>query len=75
MAIWRKEAFGPMTPPGVNAGARFEGGITAARATRDDVLGRKGRGELVQPNPRLRFGEAADAWLAGQVAELRPATR
>ena len=29
-----------------------EGGITAARATRDDVLGRKGRGELVQPNPR-----------------------
>lgn len=52
-----------------------EGGITAARAARDDVLGRKGRGERVQPNPRLRFGEAADAWLAGQVAELRPATQ
>jgi integrase len=52
-----------------------DGGITAARAARDDVLGRKGRGERVQPNPRLRFGEAADAWLAGQVAELRPATR
>lgn len=52
-----------------------EGGIMAARAARDDVLGRKGRGERVQPNPRLRFGEAADAWLAGQVAELRPATQ
>lgn len=52
-----------------------EGGITAARAERDDLLGRKGRGERVQPNPRLRFGEAADAWLAGQVAELRPTTQ
>ena len=52
-----------------------EGGITAARAARDDLLGRRGRGERVQPNPRLRFGEAADAWLAGQVADLRPATR
>ena len=52
-----------------------EGGITAARAERDDVRGRKGRGERVQPNPRLRFGEAADAWLAGQVAELRPTTQ
>jgi integrase len=52
-----------------------DGGIMAARAARDDVLGRKGRGERVQPNPRLRFGDAADAWLAGQVAELRPATQ
>ena len=52
-----------------------EGGITVARAARDDVLGRKGRGEQVRPNPGLRFGEAADAWLAGQVAELRPATQ
>ena len=51
------------------------GGIMAARAERDDVLGRKGRGERVQPNPRLRFGEAADAWLAGQVTELRPTTQ
>ena len=52
-----------------------EGGITAARAARDDVLGRKGRGERILPNPRLRFGEAANAWIAGQVAELRPATQ
>ena len=51
------------------------GGITAARAERDDVLGRKGKGQAVQPNPRLRFGEAADRWLAEQVSELRPATQ
>lgn len=51
------------------------GGITAARAVRDDVLGRKARGERVTPNPKLRFGEAADKWLAGPVASLRPATR
>ncbi len=53
----------------------IDGGITAARAARDDALGRKGKGERVQPNPRLRFSDAADAWLAGQVAELRPATQ
>jgi len=29
----------------------------------------------VQPNPRMRFGDAADRWLAVQVAALRPATR
>jgi hypothetical protein len=52
-----------------------EGGITAARAARDDVLGRKGRGEQVRPNPGLRFGEAADAWLAGQVASCAPRPR
>ena len=52
-----------------------EGGITAARTIRNDVLARKGKGERVQPNPKLRFGEAADAWLADQVADLRPATQ
>jgi hypothetical protein len=50
-----------------------EGGITAARAERDTILGRADRGERVQPN--LRFGDAADRWLAEQVAALRPATR
>jgi integrase len=49
--------------------------ITAARAARDDLLGRKARGDRVQPNPRLRFGEAADRWLNGQVVDLRPATQ
>lgn len=51
------------------------GGITAARAERDAILGAKGKGENVQPNPRLRFDEAADKWLAGQVSELRPQTQ
>lgn len=51
------------------------GGITAARTERDTILGARGRGERVQPNPRLRFGDAADRWLAEQVVELRPSTR
>jgi hypothetical protein len=51
-----------------------EGGITAARAERDTVLG-AGRGERVQPDPRLRSSDAAERWLAEQVAALRPATR
>jgi integrase len=54
---------------------RVEGGITAARTTRNDLLARKGKGERVQPNPKLRFGDAATAWLTGQAAELRPATQ
>ena len=29
----------------------------------------------MQPNPRLRFGDATDRWLAEQVASPRPATR
>ena len=33
------------------------------------------RGEQVRPNPRLRFGEAADAWLAEQVVRAAPARR
>ena len=52
-----------------------EGGITAARSVRNDLLGRKSRHERVSANPRLRFGDAADAWLAGPVSTLRPATR
>jgi integrase len=51
------------------------GGVRAARAVRDELLARRGRGERVQPNPRLRFEQAADAWLEEQVAGLRPATR
>lgn len=52
-----------------------DGGIAAARAVRNDLLGRKARHERVSANPRLRFGEAADAWLAGPVSTLRPATQ
>lgn len=53
----------------------IDGGITAARAERGAIVGAKGRGEHVQPNPRLKFGEASDKWLADQVADLRTATR
>jgi integrase len=49
--------------------------ITAARAERDSILGAKGKGERVQPNPRLMFGDALDRWLAEQVIELRRSTR
>ena len=49
--------------------------VTSARAARDDARGRSRRGERESANPRLKFGEAADRWLAEQVAELRPATR
>src|SRR3954453_1970696 len=49
--------------------------ITAARAARDDARGRSRRGERESANPRLKFGEAADRWLAEQVTDLRPATR
>lgn len=48
--------------------------ITSARAERDSILGAKGKGARVQPNPKLRFGEAADRWLAEQVSDLRPTT-
>jgi len=49
--------------------------VTAAQKARDAILGAKGKGEQVQPNPRLRFGDAAERWLSEQVSELRPATR
>ncbi len=47
----------------------------AARSVRNDLLGRKARHERVSANPRLRFAAAADAWLSGPVATLRPATQ
>lgn len=52
-----------------------DGGITAARAVRDELLSRRARGEQVTNNSRLRFGHAADEWLTGPVVDLRPATR
>jgi integrase len=47
----------------------------AARKLRDDLLARRGRGETVASNSRLRFGEAADVWLAGPVRDLRATTQ
>jgi integrase len=60
---------------GVQRWRTVEGGILAARALRDELLARRGRGERVAPNPRLRFGEAADRWLAGPVRDLRETTQ
>jgi integrase len=52
-----------------------EGGITAARALRDQLLAQRARGERVADNGRLRFGDAAERWLSGPVLDLRPATQ
>jgi integrase len=49
--------------------------LTSARAARDDARVKARGGERESANPRLRFGEAVDRWLAEQVADLRPATR
>jgi hypothetical protein len=52
-----------------------EGGITAARAARDELLVRRSRGERVASNVRLRFGDAAAQWLAGPVVDLGATTQ
>src|SRR4051794_30948473 len=49
--------------------------ITAARAERGDARAKARSGERGSANPRLKFGEAADRWLAEQVVELRRQTR
>lgn len=60
---------------GIQRWRTVEGGIMAARKLRDELLVRRGRGETVAPHARLRFGEAADAWLAGPVLDLRSTTQ
>lgn len=60
---------------GVQRWRTVDGGITAARAVRDELLARRARGEQVGSSPRTRFGDAAAAWLNGPVRDLRPATR
>jgi hypothetical protein len=52
-----------------------DGGILAARRLRDDLAARRARGESVAPNPKLRFGDAADQWLGGPVLDLRDTTQ
>ena len=49
--------------------------ITAARAGRGDARAKARGGERESANPRLKFGEAAERWLAEQVVELRRQTR
>ena len=52
-----------------------EGGITAARAVRDELVAQRRRGQRVADNARLRLDDAANAWLSGPVVDLQPATR
>ncbi len=52
-----------------------DGGILAARKLRDDLSARRARGESVGPKPKLRFGDAAEAWLDGPVLDLRDTTQ
>jgi hypothetical protein len=51
-----------------------QGGITAARVVREELVARRNRGEQVETNMRLRFADAAAKWLDGQVRGLRPRT-
>jgi integrase len=46
-----------------------------ARVARDDALARRGKGERPKANPCLKFGKAADQYLAERVINLRPQTR
>src|SRR5438270_10775257 len=60
---------------GIQRWRTVDGGIMAARKLRDALLARRGRGETVAPDSRLRFGEAAELWLAGPVLDLRATTQ
>jgi integrase len=60
---------------GIQRWRTVAGGIMAARALRDELLARRGRGEVVPRDSRLRFGNAADAWLDGPVLDLRTSTQ
>lgn len=60
---------------GVQRWRTVDGGVLAARALRDELLAGRGRGDAVTRDPRLRFGAAADRWLAGPVSDLRESTR
>jgi integrase len=50
------------------------GGITAARALRDELVARRNRGEQVVHSASLRFADVAEKWLEGPVGDLRPRT-
>ena len=60
---------------GIQRWRTVDGGIMAARKLRDELLARRGRGETVAPDSRLRFDEAAELWLAGPVLDLRATTQ
>ena len=54
---------------------KVDGGIRAARAALAEEHARRGRGERVASDPRLRFDDAADAWWNARCVHLRPATQ
>mgnify|MGYP001174265765 CR=1 FL=1 len=60
---------------GIRRWRTVDGGIMAARKLRDELLAKRAHGETVAPDSRLRFGEAADLWLAGPVLDLRESTQ
>jgi len=60
---------------GIQRWRTVDGGIMAARALRDALLARRGRGEVVARNARLRLGDAADEWMNGPVLDLRASTQ
>lgn len=51
------------------------GGILAARKLREDLNSRKARGESITPAGKIKFGDAAGAWLTGPVLALRDTTQ
>jgi integrase len=53
---------------------KVAGGITAARAARDQLLAMRHRREHIGSGRPLRFDEAAAAWIEGPVQDLRPRT-
>jgi integrase len=60
---------------GIQRWRTVDGGIMATRKLRDQLLASRGRGEIVAPDSRLRFGQAADLWLSGPVLDLRESTQ
>src|SRR5437588_6093138 len=60
---------------GIQRWRTVDGGTMAARKLRDELLARRGRGETVAPDSRMRFGEAAELWLVGPVLDLRLTTQ
>lgn len=54
---------------------KVDGGIKAARAALATEHARRGRGERIAVDPRLKFDGAADIWWAARALKLRPATQ
>jgi integrase len=52
-----------------------DGGITAARALRDEILAQRNRGGQTVHDRRLRFADVATQWLDGPVLDVRSRTQ